>query len=130
MKNTNLAFHRPEFNRSDDSFRLWQDFIRETAKSFDTGLFVVEKKRHSPMKANMPSIQSLKDLPHEVVLVHPDGEDTRTFNHPERVTYLFGSDTGAAGAYPNLRRVGIALPTDYALWSAVAAGIILHSRGA
>lgn len=129
-----IAFYEPKFEENIGSairncHCFSADFIcvigaRYKKQPTDT----TDAKKHIPVY----EYKNLKDfLAHipigcEVVSVEVDGEDIKTFKHPERAIYIFGGEDRTLPVIKISRRISI--DTKYCLNMAVTSAVILFSR--
>ena len=83
--------------------------------------------RHIPVYEHLTFEDFYTHIPHDcqLVSVEVDGENIKTYIHPQRVIYLFGPEDGTLPKLPGKR---IKLDTRFCLNLAVTTGIILFDR--
>ena len=98
----------------------FQKFKRQASDTLKTW-------RHIPVFEYLEFADFYNHITHDcqLISIEVDGEDIRTFIHPQRSIYLFGPEDGTLPKLPGKR---LKIETSFCLNLAVATGIVLFDR--
>ena len=117
----------------------FRDYFRETVKTFELDGYIVLNLTNDELKLSseegkytaeeIRSVDELGGRGRLVALRPHAGEPLQTYYHRPDCVYCFGPDSGNPQiVMPGTDEVQIETPSPYALWSPVAAGIVLYDR--
>ncbi len=115
--------------------RLHCDFLRETALSFGVGLILIHDveyvDRYFTGNPKPVVLNDYKQLTGKNVILTTDDSAIKINDYDwssDDLNLVLGADDGQSDPDVEGDKVYIPTPTDYPLWSAVAAGIVLHHK--
>lgn len=129
-----IAFFEPKFEKNmgtaiRNAHCFGADFIavigmRYSQQPSDT----MKTERHIPIYEYKDLDDFLNHTPKgcEIIVVECDGQDVRSFKHPQRAIYLLGGEDRSVPFIKNVLRVRF--PTSHCVNMAVASGLILYDR--
>lgn len=132
----NVYFVPPLFiNRSIELAQLYFDFCRETCKSFGAECFFIMRSEQHKQMINFSGAHVAEILPLDDKTIYLEAtEESELISDVDFSQYeniIVGADDFDLTIPERVKRARIDTGVNYPLWSAVAAGIVLHeaSRG-